>query len=68
MISSVSDRDAGTLRELERLRLKPGVILTVKQRSPNVSLSVQFKGATQQFRVSHGLAEQVSVTAVTSSP
>jgi DtxR family Mn-dependent transcriptional regulator len=68
LIISVSDRDAGALRELERLRLKPGVILAVKQRSPNVSLSVQVKGAAEQFRVSHELAEHVSVTAAASFP
>jgi DtxR family Mn-dependent transcriptional regulator len=68
LITSVSDRDAGALRELERLRLKPGVVLAVKQRSPNVSLSVQVKGATEQFRVSHELAEHVSVTAAASFP
>ena len=68
MISSVSDHDASSLRELERLGLKPGVILAVKHRTPNVSLSVQFKGAAEQFRVSHELAEHVAVTAAAPSP
>jgi DtxR family transcriptional regulator, Mn-dependent transcriptional regulator len=63
VVSSVSDRDAGALRELERLNLKPGVVLVIKQRTPNVSIAIQIKGTNEQFRVSHELAEFVSVTA-----
>jgi DtxR family transcriptional regulator, Mn-dependent transcriptional regulator len=63
MVSSVSDRDADVLRELERLKLKPGMILVIRERNPNVSVTIQFAGATEQVRVSYELAESVSVTA-----
>jgi hypothetical protein len=39
------------------------VTLVIKQRTPNVSLAIQIVGTNERFRVSHELAEFVSVVA-----
>ena len=60
-IRSVGDRDAAVLRELERLELRPGVVLTVEQANANDSLRVRIAGRRESIRLSHELASQVSV-------
>ena len=45
IISSVSDRSAVALRELERLGLMPGVVLAVEQRNSSASLSIRLDGS-----------------------
>ena len=63
-ISSVSDRDAAALRELERLGVKPGVRLTVERKNAAESLSVQLGKRRELVRLSQDLARCVSVVEV----
>ena len=62
-ISSVSDRSPSALRELERLGLVPGTVLTVEHRNSASSLSVKLKGKADSIRVSVELADCISVIA-----
>lgn len=62
-ISSVSDRNAIALRELERLGLKPGVSLTVHQRNSAASLLIRLADHADHIRLSKDLASCVSVVA-----
>jgi DtxR family transcriptional regulator, Mn-dependent transcriptional regulator len=60
-INSVSDRSAATLRELERLGLKPGVLLTIEERKSASSLSVRLETSRDRIRLSVDLAGCVRV-------
>jgi len=62
-ISSVSDRNASALRELERLGLMPGTGLTVERRHAPSSLTVRLAGGAEAIRVSLDLAACISVIA-----
>jgi DtxR family transcriptional regulator, Mn-dependent transcriptional regulator len=62
-ISSVSDRSAGALRDLERLGLIPGVALTIEQRNSTASLSIRLANRSDRIRLSNDLARHVSVVA-----
>ncbi len=62
-ISSVSDRNAPALRELERLGLVPGITLTVELRNSPASLSIRLANQTGPVRLSNDLASFVSVVA-----
>jgi DtxR family Mn-dependent transcriptional regulator len=55
-ISSVSDRSAAALRELERFGLVPGTALAVEQTTPAASIAVRLSGARDAIRVSNDLA------------
>jgi len=61
VISSVSDRSGESLRELERLGLKPGIALTVEQRNSTASLSIRLAGRKGRVRLSRDLAGRVFV-------
>lgn len=63
IISSVSDRNPAALRELEQFGLKPGTALTVEHRNSASSLSVRLTGRADAIRVSHDLADCISVAA-----
>ncbi len=63
IISSVSDRSAAALRELERLGLLPGVTLAVEQRNPAGSLSIRLADRREPVRLGSDLAGCVSVCA-----
>jgi len=63
IISSVSDRSAAALRELERLGLMPGVVLVVEQRKGQASLTIRRADQAEEVRVSNDLAQHVSVVA-----
>jgi len=65
IITSVSDRDASALRELERLGLHPGVSVIVEAGVRNASLLVQINGQKNTVRVSEQLASLVSVAPTT---
>ena len=56
VISSVSDRSAAALRELERMGLVPGIALTVEQRNSSGSLSIKIASRVGRIRVDHDLA------------
>lgn len=62
-ISSVSDRNAAALRELERLGLTPGTEVTVERRNSASSLSVRLAGRADAIRVSLDLAVCISMIA-----
>jgi DtxR family transcriptional regulator, Mn-dependent transcriptional regulator len=62
-ISSVSDRNPAALRELERLGLTPGTVLTVEQRNAASSLSIRLAGKGDLIRLSLDLADCISVIA-----
>jgi DtxR family Mn-dependent transcriptional regulator len=60
-ISSVSDRDASALREMERLGLRPGTAILVEEGSRDASLLVRIGAATHPTRLSQRLAVAISV-------
>jgi DtxR family Mn-dependent transcriptional regulator len=62
-ISSVSDRSPASLRELEKLDLRPGTVLTIERRNSASSLSVRLAGRADAIRVSLDLAACISVIA-----
>jgi len=64
VVSSVSDRDSASLRELERLGLKPGVELTVAQRNASGSLLLQLESNADAIRLDGDLAPMVLVTSL----
>jgi DtxR family Mn-dependent transcriptional regulator len=61
IVSSVSDRSAVALRELERLGLMPGVSLKVEQRNSSASLSIRLEARRDLVRLSRDLAACVLV-------
>jgi DtxR family Mn-dependent transcriptional regulator len=61
IISSVSDRSAAALRELERLGLMPGVVLAVEQRNSSASLSIRLEARQDLMRLSNDLAVRILV-------
>jgi DtxR family transcriptional regulator, Mn-dependent transcriptional regulator len=67
VISSVSDRDASGLREMERLGLKPGVSVVVEAGVRNASLIVRIDGQSGTVRLGQQLAAQISVVASANS-
>jgi DtxR family Mn-dependent transcriptional regulator len=60
-ISSVSDRSATALRELERLGLLPGVALTVELKNLKASLSILLADCKDPIRLGSDLAACISV-------
>jgi DtxR family transcriptional regulator, Mn-dependent transcriptional regulator len=60
-ISSVSDRDAASLRELERIGLKPGTVVTVEQKNSSASLSVRLDAQPETIRLNSDLADCILV-------
>jgi DtxR family transcriptional regulator, Mn-dependent transcriptional regulator len=67
-ISSVSDRSPEALRQLERLGLRPGTILTVEQKNSAASLSIRIMGRADSIRVSLDLAHCISVAGTGGAP
>ena len=63
-ISSVRDRDAAALRELERLGLTPGVELIVEAKNPQASLLVRIGEGEKAIRLNNGLASALFVMSV----
>jgi DtxR family Mn-dependent transcriptional regulator len=61
IISSVSDRSAVALRELERLGLMRGTALVVEQRNASGSLSIRLKARRDLTRLSNDLARCILV-------
>jgi DtxR family transcriptional regulator, Mn-dependent transcriptional regulator len=60
-ISSVSDRVPASLRELERLGLRPGITLSVEQKNPSSTLAIRIAGREDPVRVSLDLSKCISV-------
>jgi DtxR family Mn-dependent transcriptional regulator len=63
LISSVSDRDASALREMERLGLVPGARLVVEPGTRNASVLIRIGGAEEPVRVSQRIAGEIRVVA-----
>jgi len=61
IISSVSDRDPSALREMERLGLRPGTILTVQAGTRGASLLIGVGDNPTPTRLSQHLAAAISV-------
>jgi DtxR family Mn-dependent transcriptional regulator len=62
-ISSISDRDPASLRELQGLGLVPGAALTVDRKNPNASLMVRIGRGKQPVRLSNELAALIAIRA-----
>lgn len=63
IVSSVSDRDASELREIERLGLRPGVSVLVESGVRNASLLMRIDSQNSPTRLSQHLAARISVVA-----
>lgn len=63
VISSVSDRDASALREMQRMGLRPGVKLMVEPSARSGSLLIRIGGGSEAIRLSPQLASDISVIA-----
>jgi len=61
IISSVSDRSAVALRELERLGLMPGIALTVEEKHSSASLAIRLEARPELVRLSNDLARCILV-------
>lgn len=68
VISSVSDRSASALRELERLGLRPGAAVNIEQRNSAGSLTIRVGSGPNPVRLSNDLAHCVLVVAAESQP
>ena len=68
VISSVSDRSASALRELERLGLRQGTAVNIEQRNSAGALAVNVGSVPEPVRVSNDLAHCLLVVAVESQP
>lgn len=64
LVTSVSDRSAAILRDLERRQMRPGVRLTVESRNPSSSIVVRLENHEERFRLERDLANCVWVAAV----
>jgi DtxR family transcriptional regulator, Mn-dependent transcriptional regulator len=60
-ISSVYDRDAAALREIERLGIRLGVTIVVERRNSNASMTAHIQGHGTQVRIAKDLAEHIFV-------
>ncbi len=65
IISSVSDRYASELREIERLGLRPGASVAVEAGIRNASLLVRIGGQSRTVRLAQELAARIFVIAHT---
>jgi DtxR family Mn-dependent transcriptional regulator len=63
IVSSVADRDAAALRELERLHLVPQVALIIERKNPNASLLIRIAGKRERIRLGNELAGRLAVIA-----
>ncbi len=62
-VSSISDRDPASLRDLQAIGLVPGATLVVEERRPNASLMICVGGRRPSVRLSNELAALVAVGA-----
>jgi DtxR family Mn-dependent transcriptional regulator len=67
VISSVSDRDASELREIERFGLRPGVSVLVEAGVRNASLLLNIDGRPTAVRLRQQLAGRISVVSAVST-
>lgn len=63
VVSSISDRDPASLRDLQNLGVVPGAQVTIVGRNPNASLWVRVTAGSQRVRVSDELAACVALKA-----
>ncbi|HEX3682110.1 MAG TPA: metal-dependent transcriptional regulator [Bryobacteraceae bacterium] len=60
-VSSVFDRDAAALREIERMGIRLGVTIVVERRNSNTSMTARIQGHRAQVRIAKDLAENIFV-------
>lgn len=60
-ISSVYDRDAAALREIERLGIRLGVPIVIERRNSNTSMTAHIQGHRRKVRIANDLAESIFV-------
>jgi Mn-dependent transcriptional regulator len=60
-ISSISDRDSASLRQLQGMGLVPGTTLIVEEKNPNASLIIRVEGHEQKMRLSNELAALIAI-------
>jgi DtxR family Mn-dependent transcriptional regulator len=68
IVSSVSDREPSSLRELKRLGVSPGVRIIVDPGVRSASLLVRIGTAVSALRISQKLAAQILVSSEESTP
>ena len=64
LITSVSDRSAANLRELERRQMRPGARLVVESRNASSTIAVRLEKQEQAIRLEKELANCVLVAAI----
>jgi DtxR family Mn-dependent transcriptional regulator len=62
-ISSISDRDSASLRDLDGMGLVPGAALTIEERIENASLMIRVEGRGRKMRLSNELASLIAILA-----
>jgi DtxR family transcriptional regulator, Mn-dependent transcriptional regulator len=67
VISSVSDREPASLRDLRRMGLVPGAVLEIVQKNENAALRVRIGSGGQEVRLSHELAALIAIRAQSGS-
>ncbi len=67
VISSVSDRNAADLRELERLGLVPGVLISIEPKRSAASVFIRLAKGKDPIRLSNDLASRILVIDVSQS-
>ena len=64
IITSVSDRSAAMLRDLDRQQMRPGVRLTVESRNSSASIVVGLENRKERIRLERDLAKSIWVATV----
>ena len=64
LITSVSDRSAANLRDLERRQMRPGVRLIVENKNPSSSIVVRLENHEHSIRLDRDLANCVLVDTI----
>jgi len=67
LVSSISDRDAAVLRQLERLGLVPGTAVSMEQKNAATSVSLRMPPHAEVIRLASELAACVFVSALPSA-
>ena len=68
VVSSVSDRDAGALRQMERLGILPGVPVLLEPGSRGAAFLVRINNDSQPVRLNQQLAAAILVAAAPNAP
>jgi DtxR family Mn-dependent transcriptional regulator len=61
VVRSVFDRDARMLRQMERLQIKPGVVVRVRRKNAGSSVLIRIKDQNEDVRLSSEIAGLIAV-------